>query len=199
MALLAAPAEGAWLSKTRGGAMSVFVDEPSVLAQQELGVEKGRTGGRPERPERPQPTRHHFLIDTVVVLALIAAAVAVFANRGASLSGSVQAIDTDNGIAVANPVVDAGRVKFTVTNNGTVEHELVVIRTDLPAGSLPETASGRVDEEGAGLTKLDPEAEDIAPGTSKSATLKLSAGRYVIVCNLPGHYANGMHAVVTAR
>ena len=37
------------------------------------------------------------------------------------------------------------------------------------------------------------EVEDIAPGTSASLSLDLEPGTYAVICNLPGHYANGMH------
>jgi uncharacterized cupredoxin-like copper-binding protein len=45
-----------------------------------------------------------------------------------------------------------------------------------------------------GLTLLD-EVEDVLPGGSASLTLELEAGTYLIICNLPGHYSNGMVAV----
>ena len=32
----------------------------------------------------------------------------------------------------------AGKVTFNVANTGAVEHEMVVVRTDTPAGDLPE-------------------------------------------------------------
>ena len=36
--------------------------------------------------------------------------------------------------------------------------------------------------------------DGIAPGASSWVTVTLPAGRYEIVCNLPGHYAAGMYA-----
>ena len=33
----------------------------------------------------------------------------------------------------------------------------------------------------------------LAPGTSKVMTVHLPVGHYALVCNLPGHYAAGMH------
>ena len=35
--------------------------------------------------------------------------------------------------------------------------------------------------------------EDIAPGKNKRVTLKLAPGRYVLICNQPGHYSMGLH------
>ncbi|MEY2418229.1 MAG: hypothetical protein QOG90_909 [Actinomycetota bacterium] len=99
-------------------------------------------------------------------------------------------------IALDKASVPAGTVRVTSTNNGTVPHELVAFRTDLPVDKLP-LKDGNVDEDGDGVTHMDPEAEDIKPGSSKSITLHLSAGRYVFICNVPGHYAGGMHTELT--
>ena len=91
----------------------------------------------------------------------------------------------------------AGKVKLLARNAGTVEHEVVAFKTDLPDGALPLNADkSQVNEDGAGITHIDPEAEDIKPGTTKTATLDLTPGRYVFICNVAGHYSQGMHAVV---
>ena len=37
------------------------------------------------------------------------------------------------------------------------------------------------------------ETGDMEPGTSMTLTLDLAPGHYAVVCNLVGHYANGMH------
>jgi uncharacterized cupredoxin-like copper-binding protein len=86
----------------------------------------------------------------------------------------------------------AGRVTFNVRNNGTVPHELVVLRTDKPAGSL--LSGARADETGnVG------ETGDLAPGAGKSVVVKLKAGHYALVCNLPGHYRAGQHIDFTVK
>ena len=77
-----------------------------------------------------------------------------------------------------------GKVRFVVTNIGTVKHEFVVLKTAKPAGNLLKGAeadeSGNVGEIGG-----------IDPGQAKTLTLKLSAGHYSLICNLPGHYKTG--------
>jgi uncharacterized cupredoxin-like copper-binding protein len=86
----------------------------------------------------------------------------------------------------------AGRVTFNVRNNGTVPHELVVLRTDKPAGSLLKGA--RADETGnVG------ETGDLAPGASKTVAVNLKAGHYAVICNLPGHYRAGQHIDFTVK
>ena len=41
------------------------------------------------------------------------------------------------------------------------------------------------------------EVEDIAPGVSQKLALDLAPGAYAVICNLPGHYGQGMHATFT--
>jgi uncharacterized cupredoxin-like copper-binding protein len=89
-------------------------------------------------------------------------------------------------------VAAAGPVRFAVHNAGSVTHEFVVLRTDKPAGSLLNGA--RADESGnVG------ETGDLAAGASKTITVKLAAGHYALICNLPGHYQAGQHTDFTVR
>ena len=81
----------------------------------------------------------------------------------------------------------AGKVTFKVDNAGTMPHELVVIKTDTPAKSLP-VKNGVADETGN-----IGETGDMAAGTSKSFTVTMEKGHYVLLCNLPGHYQGGMY------
>ena len=106
--------------------------------------------------------------------------------------------EKDFSVSPSASTLNAGKITVKVENSSKQEHELVVFRTDLAESKLPLNANGdRVDEEGAGITHLDPEAEGVAPGKSKTITIDLPAGRYVFICNLAGHYGQGMHAVVT--
>ncbi|UXU90073.1 sulfocyanin-like copper-binding protein [Burkholderia sp. S-53] len=107
---------------------------------------------------------------------------------------SVKATLLSNSIKLETNNVKAGRVKLVVANaaNNNMEHELVVLKTDLDDSALP-VSKGQVVEHK--LTKVG-EVEDIAPGKSKHASFKLSPGHYVLICNKPGHYEAGMHTVL---
>ena len=86
----------------------------------------------------------------------------------------------------------AGRVTFAASNAGKVTHELVVIRTDKPAGALMK--GSRADESGnVG------ESGDLKPGAAKTFAISLKAGHYALICNLPGHYAAGQHTDFSVR
>jgi uncharacterized cupredoxin-like copper-binding protein len=43
------------------------------------------------------------------------------------------------------------------------------------------------------------EIADVAPGATKQGNFKLTAGKYVMFCNLPGHYAQGMYGSLTVN
>ncbi len=97
----------------------------------------------------------------------------------------------------------AGKVTFTATNTGPDDpHELVVIKTDLPAFELPTDANGKVDEEGAGVEAIG-EIEEFDVGATESATFDLTSGSYVLICNIyddaekESHYKQGMLVTFT--
>lgn len=85
----------------------------------------------------------------------------------------------------------AGSLTFNVSNKGEKEHEFVVVKTDLKADKLPVTGDDEVDE--SAFEPVD-EIEDIKAGATPSLTVDLKPGHYVLLCNLTGHYAKGMHA-----
>jgi uncharacterized cupredoxin-like copper-binding protein len=113
--------------------------------------------------------------------------------------------DDDGGVAVtladftitADPdSASAGEVTFDVTNDAEQTHEFVVFQTDLAPDQLPTEEGGDVDEAGEGVALVD-EIEDIEGGSTQSLTVNLDAGSYVLICNLPGHYAQGMNTGFT--
>ncbi len=98
--------------------------------------------------------------------------------------------------------VPAGTLTLRLTNAGTVDHELVV----LPLADCEQIgrrvvgADGMVDEStslGEASRTDGPGAGDgIEPGSAGWLTLDLAPGRYELVCNIPGHYAAGMVALL---
>jgi uncharacterized cupredoxin-like copper-binding protein len=121
-----------------------------------------------------------------LVLALVPAA--------AAFAGGSTKVTMDEFTLKASPKsVTAGKVTFSVKNAGSDRHELVVIKTTKAASKLP-VSGGRASEKG----KVG-EADNIAGGKSKSLTLNLKKGHYVLICNLPGHYAGGMRSDFTVK
>ena len=87
--------------------------------------------------------------------------------------------------------VPKGNVTFEVVNEGKEGHELVILKTDLPPTALKmRTNEDKVDEAASGTN--EGEVEDVEAGRTKSATLAVTQGHYVLVCNVAGHYRLGM-------
>ena len=110
--------------------------------------------------------------------------------------GGVEATEKDFSIALSPGEVPAGDVTFDIKNEGPQTHEFVVFKTDLSPESLPTNEDGTVDQEGKGVTHID-EVEDVVSCSAESLDVSLKAGSYVIICNLPGHYASGMRSAFT--
>jgi uncharacterized cupredoxin-like copper-binding protein len=113
---------------------------------------------------------------------------------GDSGGAAVAATEKDFSIAIDPTEVAVGEVTFTINNEGPSAHEFVVIESDTAPGDLP-VEDGLVSEDG--VTVIG-EAEDVAPSTTVPLTLELEAGQYVIICNLPGHYEQGMYTGLKA-
>lgn len=80
----------------------------------------------------------------------------------------------------------AGKVTFVVRNAGRLDHDFVVLRTDLPAGGLPIVGSRAKEVGRRGRIPV------FGPGKTRRLSLDLKPGKYVLICNVPGHYKAGM-------
>src|SRR4029450_10250490 len=81
----------------------------------------------------------------------------------------------------------AGKVRFVVTNIGTIEHGFVVIKTNKPAGNL---LKGKEANETGAVGELD----GVKAGNARVLVLNLTRGHFALICNLPGHYKTGQFA-----
>ncbi len=94
-------------------------------------------------------------------------------------------------VSVDPESVPAGEVTFEITNNGTVQHEFLVVKTDIADGEIPVDGD-HFSESLEGIDVID-EIGEFDMGTTESLTLTLEAGKYQLVCNIPAHYTAGMH------
>lgn len=92
--------------------------------------------------------------------------------------------------------VKAGPVRFEVTNwSRSALHEMLVVAVDHVGAPLPYDAqSGRVPED---QVRVLGDTDDLPPNGSKVVDVTLAPGAYLLVCNLPGHYAAGMVTPLT--
>lgn len=156
------------------------------------------------------------------ILILVVAALAVGAVAGCGgdddgdEDGAATAADTGTAAAAAASAVtinmsdfffdpkdataEAGSVTISAPNDGKTKHELVLFKTDDDPASLP-LAGGEVDEEAMEKqgAELVGEIEDVEPGQTKDASFDLTPGEYVMFCNLPAHYEQGMYGSFTVK
>jgi hypothetical protein len=109
--------------------------------------------------------------------------------------------------------VKAGTVQMTIHNAGTMTHEMVLVRAPSVA-ALPrvtvataERAVGDVDEEAIPAADKMGETGDVKAGQTVVHTFHLTAGTYVMFCNIDdklpdgtvlNHFQHGMSATITA-
>lgn len=133
-------------------------------------------------------------ISVLVALAFVVPAAAC-SSSSKSNATTVNVVTKDYSIAATPTSAPAGDVKFTVKNEGSFMHEVLVVKAD-STSSLPLNADGSINEEKLGEANIPGEVADIEPGQTKSETLKLSTGKYLLICNrMDGtisHYQKGM-------
>lgn len=137
----------------------------------------------------------------------------------AETAGEAETVAVSMGEFFIKPDVDsvpAGQVTFKVTNDGAVEHEFVVLKTDIAGADLPVKGdevdlakAGEVlggahepseeEEEMKGAAGEHEEEEHLEPGASASYTVDMEPGSYVLICNIPGHYASGQWVEFTVE
>jgi uncharacterized cupredoxin-like copper-binding protein len=127
----------------------------------------------------------------LVILATACNAASSSAPSTTAITATLNEYSIELSAATAAP----GSVTFTVTNSGTMIHELVVLQTDIQGADLPLT-NGEVTEDD--YTSMG-EVADLEPGASGTLTATLTAGHYAIICNLPGHVGQGMAIDFTVR
>jgi uncharacterized cupredoxin-like copper-binding protein len=124
-----------------------------------------------------------------------AAAIASTAPASASPAIAPTVDLTEWSVTVAG-TIKAGKTRITSTNTGVAQHELLVFKSDLDPSAYPVDAAGNIKEEGAGV-KLVSDGANIDPAGTQVRLLNLAPGKYLFLCNIPGHFKAGMFTVVT--
>ena len=109
----------------------------------------------------------------------------------AALPSTITIQEGDMFLHPSATTVAAGKVTFTVTNGGTIQHEFVIVTGD-PSGTTGDEA-GKVSEADHIGGDNGPEIGNVPPGGTRSLTANLAPGTYTAMCNLPGHFSAGMH------
>jgi uncharacterized cupredoxin-like copper-binding protein len=102
-------------------------------------------------------------------------------TTAAAANGDVQEVKLEIKewqITPNNVEVKAGKVRFIVTNAGTMSHNITILQNGDVVGSTPTFAPS----EGP-----------------KTIEVELKAGTYNMMCSLPGHAARGQTGTITVK
>ena len=124
----------------------------------------------------------------LATIAIVASACAGAASTETSEVPNLYVDISDFKLATDHPAIAAGHVVFGIRNHASMQHELKVIKTDLPPDQLPvDGLTAKAKEDG----KVG-ELLTISGGASRKLVLELAPGAYVLICNIAGHYQLGM-------
>jgi uncharacterized cupredoxin-like copper-binding protein len=102
------------------------------------------------------------------------------------------------GININPKFVPHGNVKFNVTNLASnLVHEVILARIKDENQLLPyDQTRSKV---GVEAVQTLGSVADIDPNKSASLTLDLEPGKYILYCNIAGHYMAGMWTVIEVK
>ena len=145
-----------------------------------------------------------------IPLCRIGAGLGILAALAPALSGCASASGADRSSDTKTVRVDerdfkidapdqlsAGRVTFAVHNKGPDAHELIVVRQR--GDELPLRTDGLTIDEDAVQRDEAGALEPGKPGDVRNLTVRLEPGRYVLFCNMAGHYLGGMDHDLVVR
>jgi plastocyanin len=105
--------------------------------------------------------------------------------------GTVLVEQLDFGFKPGAQTVTPGAVTFAVKNSGTRPHEVIVVKSDADPKALP-LKDGRVDEAAVNIVGRMARITPASAQTTGVLTVNLAEGRYLVICNVGTHYAQGM-------
>jgi uncharacterized cupredoxin-like copper-binding protein len=139
---------------------------------------------------------HHRRAACLAVGVLVLIAAGCGGQVGASGVRVVKVTERDFAIKAPH-VLRAGTIRFVVTNNGPVSHELILVHA--PQGRLPLRGDGFTVDETVLESRIVGTLEPAGPGTTRSLQVRLAPGRYVLLCNMAGHFMGGMSSRLLVR
>lgn len=117
----------------------------------------------------------------------------VLATSTPAATATVSIVLKDGKMATSTKAASAGKVTFVVKNSGKQKHEFVVIRTNRHHHLLP--TKGKT----AKLAGAKGKIRALGRNSTKKLTLNLAPGKYVLICNEPGHYKKGEYLAFTVK
>ena len=102
------------------------------------------------------------------------------------------------GVKADKTIVAAGTVTFVVTNaSKDIVHEMILSPVPADGTALPYVAADfKVKEDAASHLG---EVSELEPGKAGRLTVDMKPGKYILFCNIPAHFMNGMWTEITVK
>ena len=108
-----------------------------------------------------------------------------------------EASDTAYVLSADQATVKAGNVTFKVTDQGKKDHETVLLKLDGTTAYDKLAIDGTTNRVGEDTNVGETGDPDLTPGETRSFSVNLTPGTYVLVCNIEKHYGLGMRSLLT--
>lgn len=142
-------------------------------------------------------------ISRIALVAAATSALTLLASSGWAADTVIKVSETGEGggamgLTLDPATVSAGPAVLQVKNDAVSEnHEMIVVKLKSPDQKIPLNKNKhRVNEKK--LSSLG-EVSDLKPGASGELKVNLTAGTYLVFCNIKGHYEAGMAAKLTVK
>lgn len=216
-----------WVAFVSGASVFFHFGSAPLAAAGRLAARLIRVPERPvRRPASPPALALGLAVAAIVGIGLLglstadarrpAGTVGLGEKREERVKGELATLQVVLGrdfISLSPSELEAEEIELDVRNADDQAHEAVFIATDLPEDGLPvdreanvvDTSglrvAGEVEAFGPGEKPVFEASGEAGDEESEEAGTEadLPPGRYVVICNLPGHYQAGMHAVLIVR
>jgi uncharacterized cupredoxin-like copper-binding protein len=113
-------------------------------------------------------------------------------NANGAIEVHANQLPSEHAFTINATSTKAGPVSFTFVNDAKAEHEMIILKTDAPLGSLEVGKDFRVSEDAS-----VGEISETPAGTTVTQSFDLEPGSYILLCNIPLHYGQGMRLAFT--
>jgi uncharacterized cupredoxin-like copper-binding protein len=137
--------------------------------------------------------KRNYVLVALAVLPLLISGPASGAQQARTVVRVSAGVPTEMAFTLSKRTVPKGTVVFQVVNRGVLPHDFVVLRTNIAPGKLPVVGQRAREVGRVGKTPV------LGRGETHRLTLTLRPGKYVLICNVPGHYRAGMFVGFSVR
>lgn len=124
---------------------------------------------------------------------VVSSGVAVASESLVHSSATVNVAMKEWGLSPKPTSAKAGKITFVVKNTGFLKHEFLVLKTNTKANKLPQKGTTAV------VSGLIGKIAQYKGGLTKTLSLTLKPGHYILLCNVPAHYKAGQHVDFTVH